>query len=151
MNRFLPGTSIQNEIIRSMQQIIFGATFERFPRLRIVSAENGTGWIPNYLYRADRSCKRNRYVKPIDLTMPPSGYFRCNVWATFIDDPVGLKNIDLIGADNIMWSSDYPHQASTWPPRWRSSSGTSSASGTKTRSSICRDNAAKLDGFDLSI
>ena len=151
MNRLLLGTSIQNEIVRSMSQIIFGATLERFPRLKIVSAENGIGWIPNFLYRADRAWKRNRYVEPNDLTMLPSEYFRRNVWATFIDDPVGLKNVDLIGADNIMWSSDYPHGASTWPHSLevieRDFVGVSEEDKVK----ICRDNAAKLYGFDLSI
>ena len=37
------------------------------------------------------------------------------VFATFIDDRVGVANRELIGVENIMWSSDYPHTASTWP------------------------------------
>jgi predicted TIM-barrel fold metal-dependent hydrolase len=45
----------------------------------------------------------------------PSDYFRSNVFASFIDDPIGLKNTDLIGADNYMWSNDYPHWESSWP------------------------------------
>ena len=26
-----------------------------------------------------------------------------------------MRTYDLIGADNIMWSSDYPHSDTTWP------------------------------------
>jgi predicted TIM-barrel fold metal-dependent hydrolase len=29
-------------------------------------------------------------------------------------DPLGLRLIDRIGVDNVMWSSDYPHNESTF-------------------------------------
>jgi predicted TIM-barrel fold metal-dependent hydrolase len=29
-------------------------------------------------------------------------------------DPAGLELRHRIGADRVMWSSDYPHQESTW-------------------------------------
>ena len=29
-------------------------------------------------------------------------------------DPLGLRLIDQIGVDNVMWSSDYPHNESTF-------------------------------------
>ena len=32
-----------------------------------------------------------------------------------MEDPVGLATRELIGLDNIMWSSDYPHSETTWP------------------------------------
>ena len=37
------------------------------------------------------------------------------MWATYIDDFVGVANRHFIGVDKLMWSSDYPHQASSWP------------------------------------
>jgi hypothetical protein len=37
------------------------------------------------------------------------------MWATYIDDFVGVANRHFIGVDNLLWSSGYPHQASTWP------------------------------------
>src|SRR5436309_14255384 len=49
------------------------------------------------------------------LTLKPSEYFHRQVYATFIDDPLGVQNRAQIGIENIMWSSDYPHTASTWP------------------------------------
>jgi predicted TIM-barrel fold metal-dependent hydrolase len=30
-----------------------------------------------------------------------------------MEDPYGLRQIDIIGADKVMWSSDYPHPEST--------------------------------------
>jgi len=37
------------------------------------------------------------------------------MWATYIEDFVGVANRHFIGVDELIWSSDYPHQASTWP------------------------------------
>jgi len=34
---------------------------------------------------------------------------------TFMDDLVGLGMRDLIGVENILWSTDFPHPATTWP------------------------------------
>jgi predicted TIM-barrel fold metal-dependent hydrolase len=55
------------------------------------------------------------YCYPAPLTLRPSEYFRRQVYATFIDDPVGVATREFIGVENIMWSSDYPHTVSTWP------------------------------------
>ena len=38
-----------------------------------------------------------------------------NIYASFIRDPVGIRNRDLPGGKNIMWSTDYPHSETTWP------------------------------------
>jgi predicted TIM-barrel fold metal-dependent hydrolase len=45
----------------------------------------------------------------------PSEYVRDQVFATFFSDPAGGRMMDWFGEDNFMWSSDYPHAASTWP------------------------------------
>ena len=34
--------------------------------------------------------------------------------SSFMVDPLGLQLIDQIGADKIMWSSDFPHNESTF-------------------------------------
>jgi predicted TIM-barrel fold metal-dependent hydrolase len=38
-----------------------------------------------------------------------------HVFGCFIDDVHGIKNIDVIGEDNVMIETDYPHSDSTWP------------------------------------
>jgi hypothetical protein len=48
------------------------------------------------------------------LAHPPSWYWRQHCYATFMTDPVGLEMLHRIGADRVMWSSDYPHQESTF-------------------------------------
>lgn len=149
-NRFLRVMNLPAEIQRSLAQIIFGGTLERFPRLKIVSAENDIGWLPYFLYRADRGWKRFRYVDETPLTMLPSEYFQRNIWATFIDDPVGVEAYRRIGADNIMWSNDYPHQASCWPHSLEVIERDFTGVPEEDKLKICRDNAAKLYGFDVA-
>jgi predicted TIM-barrel fold metal-dependent hydrolase len=149
-NRFVRLSVSQYEIQRSIAELIFGGTFERFPRLEIVSAENHIGWIPFFLERADGIWSRDRYVEATELQMLPSAYFRRNVWATFIRDRAGLRAIDLIGADNIMWSSDYPHKASTWPRSLEVIEQDFAGVPEDVVAKVCRGNAVGLYGFDLA-
>jgi len=34
---------------------------------------------------------------------------------TFQEDPYGIQMLPLLYEDRVMWASDYPHPASTWP------------------------------------
>ena len=52
---------------------------------------------------------------PASVKLKPSEYFRRQIYATFIEDPLGVTNRHAVGIENIMWSSDYPHTVSTWP------------------------------------
>ena len=47
--------------------------------------------------------------------MLPSHFFRRNVVLSFQEDAVGIRLRDVIGVDNMMWGSDYPHSESTFP------------------------------------
>ena len=55
---------------------------------------------------------------PLDAQRAHRGaelYFHRQVLATFTKDFVGLRELDSIGADNVMWSNDFPHAESNWP------------------------------------
>ena len=41
-------------------------------------------------------------------------YWRTHMYSSFMVDPLGLSLVDQIGADRIMWSSDFPHNESTF-------------------------------------
>ena len=45
----------------------------------------------------------------------PSEYFPRQIWMTFQDDFYGIKMLNILPEDKVMWASDYPHPASTWP------------------------------------
>ncbi len=101
-------------------QMILQGVFDRFPDLRFYFAENQIGWIPLFLQQLDRQYERSYHwamrelgVKP--LKRLPSEYIAEHCCWGFFDDPVGLSNIQSIGVDNVMWSTDFPHLECAWP------------------------------------
>ncbi len=94
---------------------IFSGAFHRHPNLKIVSVESGIGWMAFLVPWMDSVWKKHRYHTHSELTEPPSFYFHRQVFGTFIDDIIGVRNRDVIGVENILWSSDYPHVNSSWP------------------------------------
>src|SRR5438132_11672664 len=90
--------------------VIFSGALERHPKLKIVLAETGIGWLPYMVERMDDSYDKFldaedfwRTYGGLRLTMPPSGYFRRQIWATFQTDHVGMRLVDVLGADRVMW------------------------------------------------
>jgi predicted TIM-barrel fold metal-dependent hydrolase len=100
------------EVMRTLGQLILSGVFERFPNLRVISAENGTDWLPWYVNRMSRATNTSfgdyLSLKPID-------YFHRQVSFTYINEPHIVKGRDIVGVDNLMFATDYPHSASTYP------------------------------------
>ncbi len=114
-NRYRGSVLMQYEIEMTLFDLIFSGVLERFPDLKIVSVENEYNWLASLLVRMDKGYERFRRESPLSLTMRPSDYVRRQVRATFFNDALGPLTLPYIGADLLMWSSDYPHQNSTWP------------------------------------
>jgi predicted TIM-barrel fold metal-dependent hydrolase len=90
--------------------------FDRHPRLKVVLVEAGIGWIPYYLQRLDKMRDRHGWeARGMVLPKLPSEYWASNMAATFEEDLVGMKLLDELGVDNVMWATDYPHPDCTWP------------------------------------
>jgi predicted TIM-barrel fold metal-dependent hydrolase len=87
---------------------------ERHPRLRLVLGESGIGWIPYILERLDDTYEE-RLADDLKLPLPPSAYFKRQMYATFQKDLHGVQAMARIAPDNVMWGSDYPHRDGTWP------------------------------------
>jgi predicted TIM-barrel fold metal-dependent hydrolase len=95
-------------------QLTFGGVFDRFPGLKVVFVEAGLSWIPGMLHDADMIYNSFPTSVSPKLKHPPSWYWRTHCYATFMTDPVGLEMMHRIGAETALWSSDYPHQESTF-------------------------------------
>jgi len=139
------------EVQHTLSSLIFGKVFERFPELRIVSAENDTGWIAHFMYRLDHMYgKFGTMREETKLQMQPSEYVRRNVWATFQDDAIGPMTYKYFGENNYMWASDFPHTDSTWPNSLKViKQDFNGVPEDVTRKIVC-DNAAKLYQIDLN-
>jgi predicted TIM-barrel fold metal-dependent hydrolase len=96
---------------------ILPGTLERWPDLRVVFVEAGIGWIPYFLERLDNMAEMHGWdtFPEKAITEKPSFYWYRNMAATFETDHVGMRLLDLIGYENLMWATDYPHPDSTWP------------------------------------
>lgn len=95
-------------------QLTFGGVFDRFPKLRVVFVEGGVCWVASMLHDADMIWNSFPTAMNPKLAHPPSWYWFNHCYATFMTDPAGLELLHRIGADRVMWSSDYPHQESTF-------------------------------------
>ncbi|HEY7060085.1 MAG TPA: amidohydrolase family protein [Chloroflexota bacterium] len=113
--RYKSSVMMQHEIELALFDLIFSGVPERFPELKIVSVENEYNWLASLLVRMDKSYERFRRDMPLSLTMRPSEYIRRQFRLTFFNDAIGPLTMPYVGTDLLMWSSDYPHQNSTWP------------------------------------
>jgi predicted TIM-barrel fold metal-dependent hydrolase len=119
----------------------------RHPELRIVSVEGQIGWLSFAAYYLDHVWAKHRHWTRSELPEPPSFYLRRQVYATFMEDPVGLRERHAIGVDNLLWSSDYPHSETTWPRSRELTDGWFADFPPDERDRILYANAARLYGI----
>ena len=101
--------------MHALADLIWGAVPRRYPKLRFVIVEGGIGWIAALLRLMDHWwTDHHRWMEP-RLDEAPSTYFKRQFWATFEDDRAGILTRELLGADRLMWGSDYPHTEGTFP------------------------------------
>lgn len=102
-------------MIEPIAIFIFNAIFQKYPNLRLVTVESGSGWMAWVAEYMDRTWEKQRYWTESTLTEKPSFYMDRQVYSSFINDRTGILARNLPGGHNIMWSSDYPHSETTWP------------------------------------
>ena len=84
--------------------------------MRLVLAECGIGWVPYFVARMDQAgAKHVPKATDYQIKAKPSEIFHRQVYATFEEEPFGPQLIPILGPDNFMWASDYPHPDSTFP------------------------------------
>ena len=89
----------------STAALIAGGVFTRHPDLRVACIESGSDWIPHVLHRLADAYKK----MPQGFEMDPVEQFKKNIWVSpFFEDNLG-DLIDLIGASQVLFGSDYPH------------------------------------------
>jgi len=101
----------------SMCDMIFSGVFERHPALRLAIVEFELAWAPHVLSTMDYTYRERQgeAIYRFKDAMLPSDFFHRNVVLGFQEDAIGIRLRDVIGVDNMMWGSDYPHSESTFP------------------------------------
>ena len=93
---------------------VFGGILDRHPGLQVGWFEGGINWVPAALQDAEHLYASLQHMADHPIDHDVEHYWRTHMWASFMVDPLGLELIDRIGVDRVMWSSDYPHNESTF-------------------------------------
>jgi predicted TIM-barrel fold metal-dependent hydrolase len=141
-------TAFQINMANILTAMIFSGVLERYPRIRLVLGESGIGWLPYVLWRMDAEWQ-DQY-RDLTITMKPSEYWKRQCYATYQTDPIGVKLLDVLGADRVMWGSDFPHPDGVWPDSQEFLNRELGGVAPAVRRKIQCENAAKLYGFALS-
>ncbi len=145
---------------RPLILMLLAGVFERFPRLRVVLTEQGTGWVPEVLAGLDATLARIRdhgavgelrFAEDVVLPRSATEYVASNVWfgASF------PRRSDLeavrasVGIDHLMWGSDYPHDEGTHPFTTETLRQVFFDWDEADVRRVTAENAAALYGFDL--
>lgn len=98
--------------------MIFSGLFDRHRDLKVLSVENDASWALAVLERMDDRWQHDRHwAKGDELTSgrKPSEIFHDHIACTFMRDRTAILNRGIIGKNNIMWGSDFPHFDGAWP------------------------------------
>jgi uncharacterized protein len=144
------------QLLEPITGLIFAGVFDRHPQLKIVMAEAGLAWIPSMIQGLDlwyqRTRDGRRLASDSAVTLPkllPSEYFHRQIWISFVDDPLGVRMVgNVLNADKVMFGSDYPHPASTWPYSQQVIADQMHWISSDIVEKITRDNARVLFGID---
>ncbi|WP_375502482.1 amidohydrolase family protein [uncultured Jatrophihabitans sp.] len=102
------------ETTLALTHLVFGAVFDRFPRLRVCGAHGG-GYFPHYLGRADHAYQ----VRPESRTMsrPPSEYLD-RIWVDSLvyEADILTALVKVLGAEHVVLGSDYPFDMGVLDP-----------------------------------
>jgi predicted TIM-barrel fold metal-dependent hydrolase len=103
--------------VRVMANLITGGVCHRFPGTKFVSVESGIGWIPFAMEHLDwqwKNCGVTFEHPEYDLL--PSEYFKRQMYGCFwFEEKTVASSIEQLGADWILYESDFPHPTSMAP------------------------------------
>ncbi len=128
---------------------------ERHPKLKMVMAEAGTGWLPWLVqeldYRHWRLWEAQEFWADKGgkaLETKPSELFKRQIWATFQEDYATMSLIPFFGEGHLLWASDYPHPDGVWPNSLKAVERQMKDLSPELRRKLTHDNAAALYGLN---
>lgn len=132
------------DCMKALGDLIGSGVMERYPDVKFVIAESGSGWIPFFAQEYDYYLMNGAGRRDNVLPRPPSEYLQRQVFTTFIGDQVAGSLAADYGQDTFMWSSDYPHPACTWPHSGAIIAQDLGHLGPEVRANVIRNTVARL-------
>ena len=137
--------------VRVITNLIMSNLFDRYPNVKIVSAESGIGWVPFVLeaceYQLDEMVTTNEERSLQKLR--PTEYFRNNIYVMSWFEKSAMKVLDDVGVDNVMLMTDIPHPTCLFPNSREYFAEVTKNLTPEVRRKIVQDNAARVYGIDL--
>jgi predicted TIM-barrel fold metal-dependent hydrolase len=98
-------------IMETMAALVLHNLFGRFPKLRVVSLENGSLWVPYLLRAMDKMKGMGRHGHWLGGRVEgrPSEIFREHVWVCPFHEEDVVALVDLVGPERVVFGSDFPH------------------------------------------
>jgi predicted TIM-barrel fold metal-dependent hydrolase len=99
-----------------LTDLLMSGVLARYPKIKFVSVESGIGWIPFVLEAIDYQYGGNSVAEEHpEFDRLPSEYFKRNVYACYWFEQIAPRRlIDKIGADNVLFETDFPHPTSLY-------------------------------------
>jgi len=110
----------ERPVIETLSSFILWNFFERFPNIRLISAENGSEWVPATLVKMDkcRGMAKNGFWPGGQLKERPSKIFQRHVRVVAYPEDDIAPLVEKVGsADWLLMGSDYPHSEGVEVPR----------------------------------
>ncbi|MGB8503251.1 amidohydrolase family protein [Mycobacterium sp.] len=126
---------------------VFSGILDRHPNLRIGWFEGGIAWVPTALQDAEHVLASFQHMFNHQLERDVRYYWDNHMSASFMVDPLGMKLIDEIGIEKVMWSSDYPHNESTFGYSEKSLMAVVAALGADNAARVCSGNIKRFLGL----
>jgi predicted TIM-barrel fold metal-dependent hydrolase len=101
---------------RTIGNLLLSGVLERHPTLKVVSVESGLGWLPFLLEGLDYEISECAPNIAEHLSMPPSEYFRRQVYACYWFERDSMRGaLEVLGPDHVLFETDFPHPTCLYP------------------------------------
>jgi predicted TIM-barrel fold metal-dependent hydrolase len=118
---------------------------DKYPQLKIGLIESGAGWVPFWLEAMEHQLDEFRTMQNRGLKLRCKEYFKRHFWVSFwFEDYAPRHMLDQIGADKLLFETDYPHPTSLYPGVQDKLVSVLRDHDHATRKQVLQDNAAKL-------
>lgn len=108
------------DMMTALTALALGGVLERHAKLRVALLESGVGWVPYFLDRLDEHFEKRGRLVPSVKRRPSEYAARGQIFVSCEPEECSVPlAVERIGAEHIMYASDYPHWDGDFPESTR--------------------------------
>jgi predicted TIM-barrel fold metal-dependent hydrolase len=133
----------------ALTALTMGGVLDRFPTLRVAFLESGVGWVPYFVHRMEEHREKRGDLVPEMRSDPRELLERGQCYFSFeCEEPLLETYVEHLGADSLVFSSDYPHWDCDFPGTVEMARANAKALGDEVMAKVLGGNAVRLYGLD---